>query len=122
MAVSDSELILQVVRGERPWTDLQSLGITIQLLGMKSIVENPRRVEAVAGASDVARGLLRHRQHPTALREWAQVLMAGIPFLDLELGDNEVGDELLHALWDLVFGEPIPEATFELAERLAGPA
>lgn len=117
---SGSELILQVVRGEKPWTDLARLGITIVFEGSATRVDNPRGMVAVAQPVDIAQGLLEYRDRPDDLRAWARVILAGVPFLDLALDDQPVGDILLDALWDATFGRQLADEAIRTAEQLVG--
>ena len=111
------ETILQVVRGERPWTDLRALGIDIRLEGDRCQVENPQHLEAVAYVHDLARGLLAHRQDPRALREWAFVMEA--VDVDLDVEHHSAGDLVRNALWDASFGNPIAADVWQTIEELA---
>src|SRR5579884_1384252 len=115
---ADNEIVLEVVRGQRPWTDLGSLGIIITFEGQRTRVQNPTGIVVVAGPADIAQGLLAYRGRPRELRTWARVILAGIPFLDLALEEEPVGDILLDALHNADYGEPISEEAFTVAERL----
>src|SRR5947209_20332789 len=86
-APTDHEVIRQVVRGERPWTDLRTAGIQIDLeagdgpiastmAGNRCTIRNPRRVTGAADLRDLAHGLLTLRHAPSKLRPWAFVLEA----------------------------------------------
>jgi hypothetical protein len=123
---SSSEIILQVVRGERPLTDLQDLGISITIEQntyttenpMRITIENPRGVEADASALDIARGILRYRRDPEELRTWAAIVLGDSNFLGFLLEDHPDEDPLLGALWDASFGEPLKDEAINTAERL----
>ena len=117
----EAELILAVVRGERVWHDLANLGIVVVMRDGACEVTNPRRVRAVAGAADVACGLVRHQSQPEALRRWASVLLSGASFLELALDHHPAGDLLLKALWDASFGEPLVDEVLQVAKQLARP-
>src|SRR5262245_9646877 len=104
--LAERELVLQVVRGQRPWADLEAIGVTITRQDNSYVVENRRRVTAVARAEDIAQGLLAYQRDRAALKEWASILLAGAPILDLALEDHPDGDVLLGALWDASLGEP----------------
>ena len=114
---SDQAMILQVVRGERPWTDLRQLGISVQVEGTRYTYHNPRPIEATARVYDLARGFLAYRQDPQRLREWAFILEASD--IDLDVAGHPAGEMLLDALWRASFGEPLGEAVFHTAEQLA---
>ena len=52
------------------------------------------------------------------LTEWAEVLLAGSSFLDLQLEDHGYGAALLEALWEASAGEPIRESAILAAQEL----
>ncbi len=114
---ADQEVVRQVVRGERPWTDLRTIGIEVQLDGSRCTFQNPRDVEVSADIHDVARGFLAHRHDAHKLREWAFVLESSD--VELRLEDHPAGETLLNALWSASFGEPISEDVFKTLEQLA---
>jgi hypothetical protein len=112
------DLIRQVVRGERPWTDLRTVGINIQMNGTHCAIDNPGRLTAAADVQDLARGLLAHLQDPRALRTWAFVLEAE-SFVDW--GDAErhpAWEPLWDAVWRASFGDPVPEEAIQMAAEL----
>jgi hypothetical protein len=113
----EGELFRQVVRGERPWTDLRQLGITIRLEDNRCEVQNPAHLEPQVDVYDLAQGLLAHLQHPQALREWAFVMEAIDADFDAE--DHPAGDTVLKALWDASFGNPISPEVRQTLEQLA---
>jgi hypothetical protein len=110
-------VILQFVRGERPWTDLATAGISVRWDGDRCEIENPRGVVAVAGVPDVARGLLALAGDPGRLRTWAFLVQAGSSFLDLDVDDHPTGEALLGAVWGASFGDPIDAEALRLAEQ-----
>ena len=111
-------VVLQFVRGERPWTDLAAAGITVHWEGYRCQIDNPRGVVAVAGVTDLARGLLALANDPDRLRKWAFLVQAGSSFLDLDVGDGPTGEALLSAVWDASFGEPVSPAVLRSAEQI----
>jgi hypothetical protein len=118
-----SEVFRQVVRGERPWTDLRGIGMIVELEGNRCQVENPQHVPASVDVYDLAKGLVAHLPDAQALREWAFVMEA--IYADFNAEDHPVGDTVLTALWDASFGNPIsPEvrATLEQVARTNGRA
>jgi hypothetical protein len=115
---SDQAVILQVVRGERPWTDLRQLGIRVEIEGTPCTYHNPRPIEATADVHDLARGFLAYWHDPRRLREWAFVLEASD--IDLDTAGHPAGEQLLDALWRASFGESLGEAVFRTVAELAG--
>ncbi|MBA2364691.1 MAG: hypothetical protein H0V86_14290 [Chloroflexia bacterium] len=115
----ETELILQVVRGLRPLADLEEIGIQIRTQGNVHHVINPPDVVATIYLRDFAEGLLRQRADMEALRAWAKTLLIG-DCVDLadEFEDEEAGDALLNALWDLHFDGILKDDVVRLAERI----
>lgn len=116
---TDSDVILEVVRGERPWRELATVGIRITFDGNATHAENQRKVVAVARPADVAKGLIAHEANPLELQEWARVMLAGVSFLDLDLEDQPDGDILLDALWNARFGRMVSDRAYQVAVRSA---
>jgi hypothetical protein len=113
----DSETVLQVVRGERPWTDLRTVGMEVELEGNRCVVRNPRDVEVTANVHDLAKGFRAYLHDPRKLKEWAFVVEAAD--VDLEVEGHPAGDTLLNALWRASFGEPLGEDVVKVIEQLA---
>lgn len=115
-ALQDRQRILQIVRGERPWADVRSIGMTVTLEPTGYVADVPPGLDdATAGATDVARGLLRHLAQPRELRAWAFVVLTSP--INLALEDNPAGETLLDALHAASFGEPVSEEAVALAKR-----
>src|SRR5438552_571690 len=98
----EREKILQVVRGERPWTDLDEIGIRVQIQDDRCTFQNPRGIEVAADVHDLAKGFLAYRHDPRKLREWAFVIEASD--VDLDVEKHPQGEILLNALWSASFG------------------
>ena len=89
------------VRGERPRTDLRTIGIEVQLEGNRCTYQNPRDLEVSVDIHDLAKGFLTHLQDARNLREWAFVLEASD--MELRLEDHPAPDARLRfavGLWD----------------------
>src|SRR5439155_16439703 len=93
------KIIREVIRGERPWTDLRSAGIEVQLQGDRFHIENPHQARAAADIHDLAQGLIAHLKDGRELRSWAFLLQAE-SFVDWADGENHPAWE---ALWDAVW-------------------
>lgn len=114
----DEQLVMrQVIRGERPWTDLQSVGIGIRLETGRCVLENPPHITAPASIADLARGFLAHRHDPRALREWAFVVEAIDASVDVE--NHPHGDLVMRTVWDASFGNPVDASVVQIMEQLA---
>jgi len=111
------KMILQVVRGERPWSDLSALGITMRLEGNRCAVQNPHGHDASADVHDLAKGLLAHLSKPASLRESA--LFVNAADVDQAVEDHPASDTVLDALWDAGFGNPIRPDVVRVLEELA---
>lgn len=112
------EVIRQVIRGERPWTDLHTAGINIHLQGAHCAFDNPHHLTATADVDDLARGLLANLHDPAALRTWALVLEAEALVDWGEAERHPVWETLWDAVWRASFGEPVPEAAIQAARAL----
>jgi len=113
----DREMIRQVVRGERPWTDLRAIGMNIQLEGNRCAIENPRQISTTADVHDLAKGFLAYLHDARALREWAFLIEA--IDVDLDVENHPAGETLLNALWDASFGNPLHADVVRTVEQLA---
>ncbi len=110
------ELVRRVVRGERPWTDLRSLGM--QLRPDEGYAADVPPLDAKVNLQDLARGFIVHLQAPHTLREWAFVMEA-LP-TDFEADQHPSGEAVMDALWSASFGEPLSNVQVELLKTLAG--
>ena len=112
------EVIRQVIRGERPWTDLRTVGINIDLQGSHCTIGNPHGLTADADIRDLAHGLLANLHDSSALRTWAFVLEAESL---VNWGDAEhqpQWEPLWDAVWSASFGEPVPDGAIKTAEQM----
>ena len=116
--LSAQRLILEVVRGQRGWDELESVGITVRLREDDAVIENPHGHMAVAEPKDVAEGLLNHATDVEELRSWAALLLASAPFVQLNLEGHAYGEVLLEGLWDASAGEPVRQSALLAAKEL----
>ncbi len=117
MSADARTTVRQVVRGERPWTDLQALGIQIQFEGAKCRISNPAGIDITAEIHDLAHGLLKYIDHPQELKTWAFVLEAA-DFVDFDGDQHPAREKLLDALWNASFGNPIDADVIQTAREL----
>lgn len=109
--------IKQVIRGEKPWINLRVAGVKIAFDNDECKVEGTGNVVVVPSVFDICSGLLRFRNDPVALKQWAAVLLAASSVIDLrELESDPIGNTLLEAIWDASAGAPIKQSILELAE------
>jgi hypothetical protein len=108
------ESIRQVVRGERPWTDLRALGL--KLFPDEGRAEDIPPVGVTVDVHDLAKGFLTHRNDPRALKQWAFVMEA-LP-TDFQAEEHPAGEAVLDLLWAASFGDPIGEEGVRLLEKL----
>jgi hypothetical protein len=109
------ELVRRVVRGERPWTDLRSLGMNIQ--PEEGYVADVPPLDLQVSIPDLARGFVFHLGEPRALREWAFVMEA-LP-TDFAAENHPSGALVMDALWSASFGDPLSEVQTELLKDVA---
>lgn len=115
---TEQEMIVQAVRGERLWTDLEPVGIRFHREGNRCTPENTRGIKAVATLRDLAHGLLAHLHDLGALKNWAFFLEAE-SFIDWAEGEDDPSWELLwDAVWCASFGDPIPDESIQQAKRI----
>jgi hypothetical protein len=110
------QLVRQVVRGERPWADLRSLGM--KLRPEEGYAADVPPLDVKVGIQDLARGFVAHLPVPDALREWAFVMEA-LP-TDFGAEQHPSGEAVMDALWGASFGEPLSDVQVELLKNLAG--
>jgi hypothetical protein len=112
----EQETIRQILRGERPLADLALVDMSLRIEGDRIQVENPRRLGATADIRDLARGFLTYLHDPPALRRWALFLQAADFELDLER--QPAGDQVLSAMWEASFGNPITAETLATLRQI----
>lgn len=112
------QALRDVVRGDKTWRDLNSLGISVDVsnenVQVFTTLERPVRVSA----ADVARGWLRHVDNDIELREWARFVHGAVGLIELAFEDHPLGESLLDGLWRISFGEPVPRNVTETARRI----
>jgi hypothetical protein len=117
--LSDGGVVRQVVRGERPPKALESVGVFVSKQGTTVSIEASPGDVWRAEAADLATGLWAHRGDPEALRAWAQVILGGSTFLELNLEESADHNALLEALWDAAFLGTVQKDHLKIIERLA---
>jgi len=116
---NETQIIYEVVRGERPCTDLFQLGVKIEKVDDTWHFEFPQLEPVKLQISDVAYGLVKHRSNPDGLKKWARLILAG-SFIDLSNCEEQTGWEvLLNALWDAMDTGQINNDALGIAEELA---
>jgi hypothetical protein len=109
------QIVREVVRGERPWTDLRSLGMDVR--PEKGKADNLRPVDVKIGIHDLARGFMAHSHDPAALRAWAFVMEALDADFDAVTA-HPAGEHMWDAIWSASFGNPLEEAQLRLIEEI----
>jgi len=109
-------LVLQIVRGERPWQDLNAMGFQVCFDQFGGSFRQPPGLEMAISSWDLAQGFHAFRHQPARLREWSFVVEA----LDLTIDwhDPKIEERFSDALWRASFGEPIPEDFFRQVESI----
>lgn len=118
---AESELVHQVVRGERPWSDLTRIGVEIRSDGHSYEVRYSGDMFVVPEIADLARGFRSYEGRTQDLRAWASILLAGSAFLDLgALESREAGDVLIEGLWDASEEGDVTDRTRKVIQRFTG--
>lgn len=114
---TDRETLRQIVRGDRPLSDLSALGMTMNLADNRCSVDNPRKISAPVDIHDVAKGLVVNLANPDRLREWA--MFVNVADVDFDFENHPQGETVLAALWDASFRNPIAPSVVEVLENLS---
>ena len=112
-------ILRQIVRGERPWTELEDIGIHVRANGDGFEIENSQHVTVIVGAEDLSLGILAYRHDPAELREWASMILADAISCDLQLKQTAEEQDLLSSLWDVSFGKGLSPTALALAQRFS---
>jgi len=116
----NDEIIYQVVRGERPCTDLKLLGVEFDFVDDARIMRMPYLKAVKLRVSDVANGLVKYHDQPKDLQKWARFMLMASNLVDFDECEKETGwDVLLNALWDAMGNGTISENALHRAEELA---
>ena len=115
----EARILRQIVRGQRPWDDLESIGVHVHKRGDTYEILNSRGLTTIIRADDLAQGLLAYAHDPVKLREWAALIMADAIPCDLQMKDGTKEEDLLAVVKDIAFGGGLSEKSLLLARRLA---
>lgn len=115
----ETKTLRGIVRGDRPWSDLADIGISVRIDGDKVEIANPRQLSVSVGAADLAQGILNYKHDPVKIREWASMILADAISCDLRLKEDPAEQGLLAAMWDISFGKGLSAEGLALAERFA---
>jgi hypothetical protein len=104
----NTDLGLEIIRGDRPLSDVARLGVTVSVTPLYFELDAPRGVEAVLPSiDDVASGFLAHLADRDELREWAAVIL-GAEFIDLiALESDPDGEQIIEGMWEASSGGPV---------------
>src|SRR5438067_479167 len=116
-AESAAGTIQQVVKGERPWTDLIPLGMEGGPQESQCRFPPSFPGETRVSVYDLAQGFLTYLHDAPKLREWAFVMEA-MP-ADFDVENHPAGEAVLTALWSASFGEPLREDQVAVLKELA---
>lgn len=103
--------LLEFTRGESAWKDLHIPGMEVDFVRWKILepAASPT-LAATVSPTDVVLGFTRLIDDRWALRRWSFVILtASDHFAFSDEFESPAGQELLEALWDASFGEPIRE-------------
>lgn len=115
-------LVLDVVSGKAPWSELRRVGLSISFMDDGCDCEGAGFVVATPTVPDIAAGFVRLSWGSgTELRRWASVMLAASAVIDLgALESHPDGERMLSAIWDASAGVPIDDSTIAVIRRLAG--
>lgn len=116
------QAILDVVRGDRHWRELNQFGIAIDLTDSSVEVAGFAAHPLKVSAPDVAAGLVQHSLDESALREWARVIHGATTLIEFDMDHHPQGERLLDAVWRLSFGDDLPWDTLTVARTVANTA
>lgn len=112
------QLLRSLLRGEAEWSDLRTLGVSVEFRdGRLRLEEPPDAPVYEARVEDIARGLLAHWVRST-LQEWARVVLATGTIEIACLEDTEEGELLLEALWECAEGSQPTDLALETARKV----
>ena len=115
--VEREQAIKEVVEGGRHWRELSEFGVTVRVTTaeVQVIGDGP---PVCVGATELARGWLRHASSEHALREWARFVHGAVGLVELCVDEDPLGEQLLDGLWRVSFGERISEDMHVIARRV----
>lgn len=111
-------LILQVIRGEKHWRELESIGISVKFIEDSLHIEDRTKITVKPAIKDVALGFLRHR-FSNELSTWATVILGLTAINFSEIEQDSVGEKILDALWEASTNNHIDSDIMEIIEDIA---
>ncbi len=101
----NTDLGLEIIRGDRPLSEVSRLGITMSATPLFFELDARRRPDAlVPTVDDVATGFLAHMGDRDELRDWAAVIL-GADFIDLLALENDSdGKSMIEGMWEVSSG------------------
>jgi len=101
----NTDLGLEIIRGDRPLSEVSRLGISLSVTPLFFELDAPRRADSLLPSiDDVATGFLSHMSAAGELREWASVVL-GAQFIDLiALESDPDGESMIEGLWEVSSG------------------
>jgi hypothetical protein len=112
---------LEIIRGDRPLSDVAQLGVTMSVTPLYFELDSPRGVDAVMPSiDDVASGFLAHLANPGSLREWAAVIL-GAQFIDLiALESDPDGEAIIEGMWEVSSGGAVAPSVLRSIAAVLG--
>lgn len=118
MQKEEETILKEILWGERPLHHLSFLKIGMFREGGGYRLENTRDLHVTGGPYDVARGLLRYRNEPVRLAEWAALVLNTPELFGLELSRSQEGRVFEEALGEAAGGGKVTPEVFERARAL----
>ncbi len=98
--------LLGIARGTRDWRVLERFGVRAALDRLPATFEEPGGLPFVpVTVDDLRAGFAILRADAYALRQWAQIILMCGCFELAPVEDDQAGDDLLNALWDLAYSD-----------------
>src|SRR5690349_20975642 len=123
--ITDSEIVLAVIRGELPVVDLTKAGVTLAVVpeaskpGRHEIIADQMRPFVVRPTlTDISHGLLAKAGDLNESHKWASLLMGADWVLFEQLEDDPDWDAILGGIWDAMFVEALSQGTLDTASRI----
>ncbi len=114
-----TQLVREVVRGERHWSDLRTIGVDIEEGEGQWLIAYAGDVCSTPDLSDVAAGLAAYRTRAQDLKAWAHIILGASAFLDFSgIESTPTGELLVEALWDAADSGEVSDASEAVVSQL----
>lgn len=114
---SETTALKAMLRGERPAKATAEMGLRRDRYPSEMGVAEKPLASLTVCASDLAAGILRHKDDPVALEEWANFMLMVMTskHLVFESEESDFCELLLSSIWQVAFGAPLGQPAIRLA-------